>query len=251
MQTQISHHLEELEKKLVSTASASVCKALQASWRELQAGNTGLSGQWAQVALDYSWERLNMGNWEDVSLEWRQVYATAALLKALGLVRGGETKAAMETLDRGILLGAPVLDSALHKLASSLTLSMGAANSSGTCSDGDASTELTSPNSSVKTGKKIFFRNYKPISGPINFDAPVEKKKLKVETNVHDLVLRTANVPLIDPQCRIPVIYLPPLSVFREKYMIPHTPVVISGVLDTWPAYSARKWRYTQLLRFC
>ena len=239
LEAQISHHVEELEKQLHSSVSASVCKALRASWRELQAGNTGLSGQWTQVALDYSWERLNMGHWEDVSVEWREVYATAALLKALGQARSGEAKRAMEILDRGILLGAPVLDSALHKFASSLTLTMRTdSKASLTGSTGDEKAK-----SSAKAGKRIVFRNYKPLGGPISED-PVENKKPRVEINVHDLVSRTANVPLVDPQCRVPLVYLPPLDVFRQNYMIPHTPVVISGVLDTWPAYSARKWRW-------
>ena len=234
---QIGNHVAELEKELHASTSASVCKALHTSWQELQAGHTELSEQWAQVALDYSWERLNMGNWEDVGVEWRKVYATAALLKALGLARTGETERALETLDRGILLGAPILDSALHKFASSLTLRIATDNKSSATDSEDKELCRSTP-SREATSKKIVFRNYKPLGGPAG------KKKPRVEIDVHDLVSRTANVPLVDPVRRIPLVYLPPLEVFRQNYMLPHTPVVISGALDTWPAYSARKWRY-------
>ena len=244
VEAQISRHVEDLGRNLRASTSTSVCKALHTSWRELGSGNAALSGQWAQVALDYSWEQLNLGIWAEVSVEWRRVYATAALLKALGLARAGEAERALETLDRGVLLGAPILDSALHKFASSLSASLHAHSSSTSALDGEPDTELssTATRRASKSAKRIVFRNYKPLGGSTN-EKPVETKRPRVEINVHDLASRTANVPLIDPRQRIPLVNLPPLDVFRQNHMITHTPVVISGALDTWPAYSARKWR--------
>ena len=240
-------HLEQLERDLQAPTSESICKALSTAWRELGAGNDVSSGQWAQVALDYSWEQLNTGHWEDASVEWRRVYATAALVKAVGLEKAGEPVRALEVLDRGIMLGAPILDLALHRLASSLTLS-GASHRHTECASAGKGLSGTAggqrEGESHKRAKKIIFRNYKPISESTDHENSVQMKKPRVDIDVYDLVSRTANVPLINPQCRVPLKYLPPLDVFRESYMLTRTPIVISGALDTWPAYSARKWRW-------
>ena len=239
----IHRHIEGLANKLEQGSSQSVLKAIQNSWQELESGNVVTSRQWCQMALDYSWEQLNMGNWEDVGPVWREVYSTAALLKALGLAREGENGKALETLDRGILLGAPILDSALHSLATFLTASIHSENRS------TPATKQSMGRSEISRGgkRKIVFRNYKPINsdgekGVFHLES---LKRPSTGINVHDLASRTANVPLVNPDHRIPLVYLPSLEVFRQNYMSSHTPVVISGALDTWPAYSARKWRYT------
>lgn len=251
LEDQLERHVDGLERNLAVTTSRSVCKVLQTSWKELKSGNTETSGEWAQIALDYSWERLNMGNWEDVSLNWRRVYATAALLRAVGQVKEKEVEKALETLDRGILLGAPILDSALHKLASSLATSSTHLTPHDSPKTEHPGSELSGiardpPPPPPKPAKKVVFRNYKPTHDS-NSDDTVKIKRPRVEVNVHDLVSRTANVPLIDQKRRIPVVYLPSLGVFHRDHMLTHTPVVLSGVLDTWPAYSARKWRYIHL----
>lgn len=72
---------------------------------------------WAQVALDYSWEQLHKGHWKDVQLFWRQAYALAALLKALDLRLLGKREESLVEIDKGILLGAPIINSSLHVLA--------------------------------------------------------------------------------------------------------------------------------------
>ena len=249
---QITRHLEDLGVRLKHATSPSVCRALNTSWQDLQAGLTAPSRQWAQVALDYSWEQLNMGNWEDVSVVWREVYTTAALLKALALLREGESRKALEELDRGILLGAPILDSALHSLAASFTAKshMDYGNSATAASSSRAEESIVSGcEPGAKGGrKKIVFRNYKPLRECKETVFSDETKRPRLGVDVHDLASRTANVPVIDPDHRIPLAYLPSLETFHLKYMLAKTPVVISGAMDTWPAYSARKWRYVYLL---
>ena len=76
---------------------------------------------WAQIALDFSWEQLNTGHWKDVELVWREGYSVASLLKALCLAWEGDIREALVEVDKGILLGAPVLDNALQSLAAVLT----------------------------------------------------------------------------------------------------------------------------------
>lgn len=252
MKGKITLHIEGLSKKLEQGTFQSIYKAVEMSWHKLESGDRATSRQWAQVALDYSWEQLNTGNWEDVSVVWREVYSTAALLKAMGLE--GENEKALETLDRGILLGAPILDSALHSFAAYLNTSIQTQHSTSSAT----STGSVAPHNTIGSGtteqkraltrggkRKIFFRNYKPInSDHVEKDTFTSDELKRSRINVYDLASRTVNIPLINPEHRIPLIYLPPLDVFHQNYMVTHTPVVISGALDTWPAYSARKWRY-------
>lgn len=258
MVEKITRHVESLGENLPHPTSPSVCKALRVSWQDLESGKVAQSQQWAQVALDYSWEQLNMGNWKDVSLSWREVYATAALLKALGLVKAGESQRALEELDRGILLGAPILDSALHSFATCLTASMHGNSTlptASTTSDNisekrtgldDDVTQKGGAIVSARGKRKIVFRNYRPLR-EYSDQTPQSKcdmvKKPRLEVDVHDLASRTRNVPLVDPRYRISLTYLPSLEAFHQNYMNTKTPVVISGAMDTWPAYSARKWR--------
>lgn len=269
MAAEITRHVDSLGENLLHATSPSVCKALKMSCQGLQCGDAVQSRQWAQVALDYSWEQLNMGNWKDVNVVWREVYATAALLKALGLVKEGESQKALEELDRGILLGAPILDSALHSLATSLAANM-QSNSASAASCGSVSSEdyvctdfkseaaqKRDINSTRGIKKRIVFRNYKPhreSEDTVRSQCEDEIKRPRMEVDVHDLTSRTANIPLVDSEHRIPLTYLPSLESFHQNYMLTKTPVIISGAMDTWPAYSARKWRYTckyVCTRFC
>ena len=248
MAVELTRHVKSVGTNLLHPTAPNVSKALKSSWQDLESGNTVSSRQWAQVALDYSWEQLNMGKWEEVGVVWREVYATAALLKALALTREGERQRALEELDRGILLGAPILDSALHSFATSLSSSMtspGASLAAPSTTERARAEASKDAEAAVRGGKKkIVFRNYKQFreSGEdvIHSD---EKKRPRIGINVHDLASRRANVPLVDSECKIQLVYLPSLSVFHHDYMHTRTPVVISGAMDTWPAYAARKWR--------
>ena len=261
--TDMAQHVDNLQRQLQCPTSVSVCGALRLSWEQLQSCNTGPSQQWAQVAVDYAWEKLNTGNWKDVSVIWREVFSTAVLLKTLCLVRSGETQRALVELDRGILLGAPIFNSVLQALATALATDMRMNPHSATEAEGktDITTNSTDGNVSLKLEssaidkttdnslgrrKKIAFRNYKPFKDSADNNESMfggESKKVKVGMDVHNLASRTANVPVIDPARRIPLVYLPSLETFHRNNMLSSTPVVMSGVMDDWPAYSARKWR--------
>lgn len=73
----------------------------------------------AKVICDMSWEMLNIGDWKNVPLCWRRMYSYGSLLKALcelGLAK--PTKDILNTCDMGLIMGAPVMDNILTKLAS-------------------------------------------------------------------------------------------------------------------------------------
>lgn len=87
----------------------------------MEIGAAAASLQWASVTADLSWEQLNVGDWKDASITWREVYAVSVLLKAMCLTRAGKRIEALALVDRGILLGAPVFERALHTFAEVLT----------------------------------------------------------------------------------------------------------------------------------
>ncbi|XP_037268513.2 lysine-specific demethylase 8 isoform X1 [Rhipicephalus microplus] len=73
----------------------------------------------AKVICDMCWEMLNIGDWKNVPLHWRQMYSFGSLLKALcelGLEK--PMKDILHSCDMGLIMGAPVMDNILAKLAS-------------------------------------------------------------------------------------------------------------------------------------
>jgi hypothetical protein len=40
--------------------------------------------------IDYTWQRLNTGNWKDVRVEWRRVYSLLSIIHAIGMLKEDE-----------------------------------------------------------------------------------------------------------------------------------------------------------------
>lgn len=178
---------------------------------------------WAQVAMDYSWEQLHCGYWKDVQPVWRQAYALGTLFKTLNFALRGKVEEAMAELDKGLLLGAPIMENALQRLA-----------------------DILKPKAvSLKKIGRIKFRNYTPSN---EYSKVHKERKLSDSSQQPQLTCDLAVVPGIDMSRRISVEYCPSLAEFKEHHMIPSVPVVISGAMDHWPAYAERKWRYRHAL---
>lgn len=84
-----------------------------------------------QIVSDYVWEKLHMGHWKDVPLVWRQMHGATKLMSALAALREGRVSQALQEVDKGILMGAPILDGLLQKVASLLTDAITACGDSG------------------------------------------------------------------------------------------------------------------------
>lgn len=75
----------------------------------------------AQAICDVAWEKLNTGHWKDVRVVWRHLYSYGSLFKALlQLKLGKDTHDVLHSCDMGLLLGAPILNNALSRMASKL-----------------------------------------------------------------------------------------------------------------------------------
>lgn len=214
---------------------------------------------WAEIALDFTWGKLNSHHWKDVQLIWREVYATAALFRALSLLRDGQVHETLIEIDKGILLGAPVFGDILKKFASTLTnealvqqisskQDKGTSEANSFRTEGDS--DLGQIDACRSEVKKVKFRNYRPYCISSSHDTV----KLLVGTQQHDMYtaegsfsIDPSTVPLIDMTRRIAVVNCPSLQEFYHNHMMCSTSVVISGAMDHWPACTTRKWRYILL----
>lgn len=116
-------HINKLDDKTlglayISLLNQSVELFFKMSWLDCR--------QKCVVLLDITWEQLYTGHWKDVSITWRQAYSVVSYLKALSEFALGKQDSCLDfremikTCDMGLLMGAPVLDNVLPKLASRL-----------------------------------------------------------------------------------------------------------------------------------
>ena len=219
--------------------------------QDVKVGKFPSSLFWAQVALNYSWEQLHSGHWKDVRLCWREAYALAALLKALSLRLEGKGEQALVEIDKGILMGAPIMNNSLHNVAAMLNkeltpdvmqdVGVAMASDVGGVSTTHFSSEVIEDGSTRRKIGKVKLRSYKPIP-----DSSEHKRRKPLSVSDPPplpLTCEVSRLPLIDMARRIPVLHCPSLEEFYQRHMAGHVPVVISGALDHWPAYAERKWR--------
>lgn len=251
----------------------SVCEALYRSWHTLLSmyavqhnANTFPSRReestshsnllWAQIALDFTWSKLNYGHWKDVPLIWREAYATSALFKALGLMKIERLREALSELDKGIILGAPVFINAVKCFAVTLTREIQEIERNMSHGDDSFEPHMNVCQRGYVVGShcvqrtedsgigKVVFRNY-----TLYHKASTHSVMRKVTTCQSccdagtSLCTDLSIIPLIDMTQRIAVVNCPSLEEFYLRYMMSSTSVVISGVMDHWPAYATRKWR--------
>uniref|UniRef100_A0A8D2E2I9 JmjC domain-containing protein 5 n=1 Tax=Sciurus vulgaris TaxID=55149 RepID=A0A8D2E2I9_SCIVU len=115
---------EELELELGSGVQGAVRLLLRQATELFYGDRLSECLQASEAILDYAWERLNTGPWQDVDKDWRRVYTFGCLLKALCLCRAPcEASAAAKALrvcDLGLLMGAAILGDILAQAAAVL-----------------------------------------------------------------------------------------------------------------------------------
>lgn len=175
----------------------------------------------SKPVLDYTWEKLNTGYWKDVDVNWRYVYTIgSAILSICKYVTNTSIPNEdlyidiMKTIDTGILMGAPVLDNVLDRL-------MHAFN--------DIRKLLTKPVSKRKLSTK-------------NKSVDEIFKKQKSE-----LITRMLH---IDSDQEIKRCHCPSLETFQNQYLESHTPVILTGIMEHWPAMAGEKSWNLDRIRF-
>lgn len=159
----------------------------------------------ASALLDYTWQKLNTGHWQDVALSWRWVFTWGSvalvgfllqqLQATLDLQSAVHTSDHLTALtrvvracDRGLIMGAPIDDNPLHSTASTLN-------------------------------------TYARL--PMVATAEDDEKNEKAPITQHDIATVS---------CPLPSVHCPPLDRFLLHYMTSKVPVKLQGVVDHWPA---------------
>ncbi|XP_045889464.1 lysine-specific demethylase 8 [Micropterus dolomieu] len=110
---------EQFPLEFSDKVESSVVEILKQSRQQLYSNSTSTSRMLnAQIILDFSWEKLNMGTWRHVDKEWRRVYSYGCLFKVGALCRedpsADEVLQAVKTCDMGLLMGAAIMDNILQ-----------------------------------------------------------------------------------------------------------------------------------------
>jgi lysine-specific demethylase 8 len=178
----------------------------------------------SQTVLDLCWEKLNTGHWKDVNVTWRKTYSYGSLFKAASLCEWGQTRDALAACDMGLLLGAPILDNTLSKLATEI---QGRLN----CSKNQK--EMVPEQGLIKvfdTAVNNLAESCSNTDGSKNEDLQASKRQ------------KLSHNPIINPRFEIEHRNCPSLEKLYNKYMLKDRPLVIEGMLDHWPARTCRKW---------
>ncbi|CAM9583128.1 unnamed protein product [Chrysoparadoxa australica] len=165
------------------------------------------------MAKELSWERLHSGpSWSAVEDCDRQSYGLAGCLSALCLVAAGKVPAeVLKELDLVALMGEAQLQ--------------GIANACIACLETHCPPHLLQPPRQEGTSKK-----------------PVKQRRLgEPETGAASTAAASSG--------NVPIVPSPSLQTLFMKYMVPGRPVVLTGVIDAWPARSNRSWSDPEYLR--
>ncbi|ELK12079.1 jmjC domain-containing protein 5 [Pteropus alecto] len=203
---------EELRLDLSERVERGVALLLQQATDLFYRGRRAECLQTSEVILDYSWERLNTGAWQDVDKDWRRVYSFGCLLKTMCLCEapGDATTVAtaLKVCDMGLLMGAAIFEDILIRVAAVLQ------------------THLLS-------GKR-------PARGPTQ-EPPITKKARAERASSPDVTAGGA----------VPRLHCPSLQHFRERYLLPQRPVILEGVVDHWPCMRKWSLEYIQEIAGC
>lgn len=236
------NEIQRITSELHYPGRTSIISAITSCLENTDQGNHELAVKWASVVEDWTWERLHSGHWEDVPLHFRELYSMAILLKVDGLKKCGQLKEALRTADKGILLGAPILNNRLQKMADEIVKEL-----KSVCS-ADKSDKRKNPEESDSCLKKIKCDSVTCDSVScgdkcIKCDSPqlVASYKNPNSCQTDQTVQEGTFNKRYSPIDRI---HCPSLDVFFTDYMKPAKPVVLTGCMKHWPSMGKNRWRY-------
>ncbi|CAG7723681.1 unnamed protein product [Allacma fusca] len=158
------------------------------------------------VVIEFIWEQLNTGHWKQVPEVWRKLYAYATLFKVILLLAGDvPTSEVIKVCDLGLLLGAPILNNIMSKIAFRLHVSQ------------NASLDLGAADARLVRERHL---------GESSF----------VEGKQRESVLRNQ----FPSRFQLGELLRPSIETFVQEYFLPQKPVLLRGVIEHWSAM--QKW---------
>ena len=190
---------------------------------------------------EVTWEQLHLGHWKNVAMEWRELYGYAQFMKALCETWLGDRKAAIKTLDLALMMGGPTLSDVINELIQVIDEDR----------DKEKSSSSKRKNRERSGGEE---ENDESIGEEQDSndsdDDYVSEEEEGVEEAVREGKQREELPRIVKemrPEFGIPRISAPSMEKFLTQYMMPRTPVILEGVLDSWPAFADPKRRWSNL----
>ena len=204
-----------------------------------------------QTVIDICWEKCNTGHWRDVNVIWRETYSYASVFKALCLHSMERKTEAMKACDMGLLLGAPILNNILTRMATEFQKSVHpyskrvngersvdhqAERQQNLCKKQDLRVAQTED----ACGKRKITDDDNKQNEAFTESSSVKKRK-------------SFEIPEIDKKFEIDHIHCPSLEAFLINYMQKDKPVILEGVMDHWPARTTHHWsiKYLKSIAGC
>lgn len=216
-------NIKELLSALKNFGGEPIVTLLIEAAREYFLGNNDRCCSQAQQVIDICWEKLNTGHWKDISVSWREAYSSATLLKALALCDGDKPDSAIKACDMGLLLGAPIMDNVLNKLAAEIQRN---SRKIGKVTGSQATCDCSSTSGKESENRTTVIQK---DSGP-------SRKKM-----------RFSSMPTLNNNFEVKRVYSPSLESFHKNYMICKKPVILQGVMEHWPALTSKQWNLEYL----
>lgn len=213
-----------------------LCSACDA----LRHGRAGEAQSLALALSQLAWEKLHEGHWKDVPLVWRQLYAHASLVKALGLVREEQFDKALGALDLALLMGGGPhampreLWDQLHELIGHCQTKW---REQMTMAPSHGADGRSSPPQGPTTSERKATDTQPTQVGEENEDEDEEEgeeeggKRFKLDLQPVERIRR------------------PSMERFLRDYMQKGVPVIITGGMDGWPAMNERAWANLDYLK--
>eukprot|EP00042_Codosiga_hollandica_P023632 m.94805 g.94805 ORF g.94805 m.94805 type:complete len:471 (-) comp51267_c0_seq9:25-1437(-) len=193
----------------------------------------------AAALLEVAKEKFHEGHWRDVPIEWRLVYSYASLISVSLHCTFFDFPKALEQCDHALLLGAPLPEDTITKLASALQSTI--------ASRPDEEEGLTAgqKRSREEEDARQPMRRRTTQLHQINSD---HLRNSRARSNLHTALEHEIDACIEGSSCKsIEFRHVPSLATFQTDFMRTSRPVLITGGMADWPALA--RWSHVAYLK--
>lgn len=204
-----------------------------------------------QSVIDICWEKCNTGHWRDVSVIWRETYSYASVFKALCLHSMERKTEAMKACDMGLLLGAPILNNVLTRMATEFQKSV--YPYSERVNNDESVDHQAERQQNLYKKQDLRVAHTEDACGKRKITDDVSKQNEAFTESSSVKKRKGFEIPGIDKKFEIDHVHCPSLEAFLINYMQKDKPVILEGVMDHWPARTTHHWsiKYLKSIAGC
>lgn len=204
-----------------------------------------------QTVIDICWEKCNTGHWRDVNVIWRETYSYASVFKALCLHSMERKTEAMKACDMGLLLGAPILNNVLTRMATEFQKSVHPYSER--VNNDESVDHKAEKQQNLCEKQDLRVAHTEDACGKRKISDDVNKQNEAFTESSSVKKRKNFEIPGIDKKFEIDHVHCPSLEAFLIDYMQKDKPVILEGVMDHWPARTTRHWsiKYLKSIAGC